>query len=131
MIVRPEGEPFSGEATLEQGRGSCRDYAVLYIEACRHMGIASRFVSGYVEERAEGEPRELHAWAGVYVPGGGWRGYDATQGVAVSTGHVTLAVAGQPAGAAPVTGRFSGDGKAELSSSISLEIEELGDDPLK
>jgi transglutaminase-like putative cysteine protease len=123
MIVRPEGDPYAGQETLEGRRGSCRDMAVLYIEACRHVGIASRFVSGYVEQHNEGEPRDLHAWAGIYVPGGGWRGFDPTQGLAVSTGHVTLAVAGVPAGAASVTGTFVGaDAPSELASTISFDV---------
>jgi transglutaminase-like putative cysteine protease len=128
MIVRPEGAPMRGQETLAACEGSCRDIAVVYIEACRHVGIASRFVSGYVERHVEGEPRELHAWAGVYVPGAGWRGFDPTQGLAVSTGHITLATAASPSGAAPVTGSFIGDNgvEATLDSHIELEIEGNG-----
>jgi transglutaminase-like putative cysteine protease len=123
MIARPEGDPYGGQETLDLGRGSCRDTAVLYIEACRHVGIAARFVSGYVEHHDEGEPRDLHAWAGIYVPGGGWRGFDPTQGLAVSTGHVTLAAAGVPAGAASVTGTFVGaDAPTELQSTIDFDV---------
>jgi transglutaminase-like putative cysteine protease len=126
MIVRPNGPPMRGQDTLENKEGSCRDMAVLYIEACRHVGIASRFVSGYVERHMPGEPRELHAWAGVYVPGAGWRGFDPTQGFAVSTGHLTIATAATSSGAAPVTGTFLGDAKATLTSQIDLEIEPSG-----
>ena len=125
MIVRPEGDPYTGQQILDEGRGSCRDMAVLFIEACRHVGIASRFVSGYVEHHPEGEPRELHAWAGIYVPGGGWRGFDPTQGLAVSTGHVTLAVAGDPSGAAPVTGSFRGSGgPSPLDTTVIFDVED-------
>lgn len=123
MIVRPEGDPYTGAQLLAEGRGSCRDMAVLYIEACRHVGIAARFVSGYVASDPD-EPKELHAWAGIYVPGGGWRGFDPTQGLAVSTGHVTLAAAAVPAGAAPVTGSFAGDdASSELSSTVEFVVE--------
>ena len=126
MIVRPVGDPFPPEKTLAEGAGSCRDLTVLYIAACRHAGIASRFVSGYVEHRPEGEPRELHAWAGVYVPGGGWRGYDPSQGLAVSNGHLTCAVAASPKGAGPVSGMFrsSGGAQATLSAEVDLEVAE-------
>ncbi len=125
MIVRPEGDAYIGQQVLDQGRGSCRDMAVLFIEACRHVGIASRFVSGYVEHHPESEPRELHAWAGIYVPGGGWRGFDPTQGLAVSTGHVTLAVAGDPSGAAPVTGSFRGEGgPSSLETTVTFDVED-------
>lgn len=126
MIVRPEGAPMSGQETLSLGEGSCRDMAVLCIEACRHVGIPARFVSGYVEQRAPGELRELHAWVGVYFRGAGWRGFDPTQGLAVSTGHITLATAAAQAGAAPVTGTFNGPGvEATLDSHIELEITPL------
>src|SRR5207302_8272520 len=119
MIVRREGAPMRGQDTLANREGSCRDLAMLYIEACRYVGIASRFVSGYVDRRLPGEARELHAWAGVYVPGAGWRGFDPTQGLAVSTRHLTLAAAGQPARAAPVAGSVLGDGaKPALESNI-------------
>jgi transglutaminase-like putative cysteine protease len=124
MIVRPEGDPMQGEETLALGEGSCRDVAMLYVEACRHVGIAARFVSGYVERRGEGGERDLHAWAGIYVPGGGWRGYDPTQGLAVSNGHVTLAVAASPTGAAPVTGTFLGDADGHLDTTIAFDVDE-------
>jgi transglutaminase-like putative cysteine protease len=124
MIVRPEGDAYPGAQTLDEGKGSCRDFAVLYVEACRHIGVASRFVSGYVEHRAPDEPRELHAWAGVYLPGGGWRGYDPTQGLAVSTGHITLAVANVPKGAGSVSGSFVGNGAtSRLESTIEFDVE--------
>jgi transglutaminase-like putative cysteine protease len=126
MIVRPEGAPWTSEQTLAAGEGSCRDMAVVYVDACRHAGIASRFVSGYVQIRGDGEPRELHAWAGVYVPGAGWRGYDPTQGLAVSTGHVVLATAASSDGAAPVTGTFRGkDVQATLASTIEFDVSEI------
>jgi transglutaminase-like putative cysteine protease len=125
MIVRPVGPAMRGQDTLEKREGSCRDLAVLYVEASRHVGIASRFVSGYVAHHTG--PRELHAWAGVYVPGAGWRGFDPSQGLAVSTGHVTLATAAQPIGAAPVTGSFTGSNGAQatLESAIDFDVEEL------
>ncbi|MEX2394076.1 MAG: transglutaminase family protein [Actinomycetota bacterium] len=124
-IVRIGGPPLSSEDTLASNEGSCRDLAVVYVEACRSVGIASRFVSGYVELRMPGEPRDLHAWAGVYVPGAGWRGYDPTQGLAVSTGHVVLATAARSDGAAPVTGSYSGGARAELHSEIDFDVTEI------
>jgi transglutaminase-like putative cysteine protease len=124
-IVRREGPPMRGQDTLGSREGSCRDLAVLYVEACRYVGIASRFVSGYVQRQSDGSPRELHAWAGVYIPGAGWRGFDPTQGLAVSTGHVTIATAASPAGAAPVTGTFLSSGAtATLESVIEFDVED-------
>jgi transglutaminase-like putative cysteine protease len=124
MIARPSGKPYRGAELLAEGRGSCRDMAVLFIEACRHVGVASRFVSGYVEMHPPDEPRELHAWAGVYLPGGGWRGFDPTQGLAVATGHVTLAVADSSTGAAPVTGTFAADAGAtsKLTTVVDFQV---------
>lgn len=119
-IVRPEGEPLPASVTLKSAQGSCRDLAVLFVEACRSVGVAARFVSGYVADEPSGL-RELHAWGAAYVPGAGWRGYDPTLGLAVTDGHVTLAAAASPAGAAPVDGRFRGSGvTSKLSSTIEL-----------
>jgi len=119
-IIRPEGDPLPPAVTMASLQGSCRDFAWLFVEACRTMGIAARFVSGY----AAGDPaerQELHAWGAAYVPGAGWRGYDPTLGLAVTDAHVTLAAAATPLGAAPVEGRFRGSGvRAELKSAIEL-----------
>ncbi|MEX2538575.1 MAG: transglutaminase family protein [Actinomycetota bacterium] len=124
QIVRPEGDPWFGETTLNAGEGSCRDQTMLFMEACRHVGVAARFVSGYVEAPAPDGISELHAWASVYLPGGGWRGFDPTQGLAVSTGHVTLAASAEPAGASPVTGSFRGDATPTAPKSwIDLDVQ--------
>jgi transglutaminase-like putative cysteine protease len=124
QTTRPEGDPWFGATTLNAGEGSCRDQAVLFVEACRHRGVAARFVSGYVEALPPDGVRELHAWASVYLPGGGWRGYDPTSGLAVATGHVTLAASAGSAGASPVTGSFRGDAPpAAPKSWIDIEIQ--------
>jgi transglutaminase-like putative cysteine protease len=120
-IVRPEGDPLPALVTIAARQGSCRDLAVLFVESCRALGVAARFVSGYVEGDPSGR-RDLHAWADAYVPGAGWRGYDPMLGLAVTDRHVTLAAAAVPAGAAPVTGGFRGSGvTSHLSSHIELE----------
>lgn len=118
-IIREEGDPQPAEITLSSGRGSCRDLAVLFIEACRSQGIASRFVSGYHKGGPRRGKRYLHAWAEVYLPGGGWRGYDPSHGLAVSDQHIVLAVGYVPALATPVTGRFRG---AEVSARMRADI---------
>jgi transglutaminase-like putative cysteine protease len=109
--IRPSGPPQPPEVTLERGRGACRDLAVLFITICRLEGIAARFVSGY-QARAETErPRRyLHAWPEVYLPGGGWRGYDPSHGSAVANAHVAVAAACSAADAAPIEGSFYGSG---------------------
>jgi transglutaminase-like putative cysteine protease len=124
QIARLEGDPWFGETTLNAGEGSCRDQTMLFVEACRHVGVAARFVSGYVDAPAPDGVRELHAWASVYLPGGGWRGYDPTQGLAVSTGHVTLAASAGPDGASPVTGSFRGNATPMAPKAwIDLEVQ--------
>jgi len=123
MAYRELGPPLPAEETLAAGRGSCRDLAVLFIDACRAVGVAARFVSGYVARRPPGEPAALHAWASVYIPGGGWRSFDPSQGLAVSHGHVKLAAAALPAGAAPIDGSFFSNGaRSELGFAIELEV---------
>ncbi len=109
-VIRETGDPAAPELTLSQRRGSCRDLAVLFVAACRSQGIAARFVSGYQEGDPAQDIRYLHAWAEVYLPGAGWRGYDPTHGLAVGIGHIALAASYAPERAAPVSGNFRGTG---------------------
>jgi transglutaminase-like putative cysteine protease len=106
-ITRETGEPWQSGVTWRRKQGSCRDLAILFMEACRAMGLATRFVSGYQEGDVEQDNRDLHAWAEVYLPGGGWRGYDPTHGLAVSDRHVALAASAIPSYAAAVTGHIT------------------------
>ncbi len=103
-IDRPSGAPQSASLTWTQRSGSCRDFTILFMEACQAVGLAARFVSGYQEGDEQQESRELHAWPEVYIPGGGWRGFDPTHGLAVCDRHIALAAAAHPANAAPVSG---------------------------
>ncbi|MEB3331607.1 MAG: transglutaminase family protein [Synechococcaceae cyanobacterium] len=110
---RLEGEPMAAAETLALRRGACRDTAMLFIEACRSQGLAARFVSGYSRHHPpEVSEHELHAWAEVYLAGGGWRGYDPSLGLAVADGHVALTAAPDHRRAAPVCGRYRGTGVA-------------------
>src|SRR5260370_22599094 len=93
QVIRPNGPPWPSDQTLSLLEGSCRDLAVLFCDACRVMGIAARFVSGYECASASRPDSNLdvaymHAWAEVYVPGIGWRGYDPSRGLPVANGHV-------------------------------------------
>lgn len=109
-IQRLDGEPYPAGITLTHQEGTCRDFAVLWIDACRAVGLAARFVSGYQqgdpEQTADAPQHDLHAWAEVYIPGGGWRGFDPTLGLAVADGHVAIATAADPRHAAPVRGQI-------------------------
>lgn len=108
QTIRQEGAPQVPEVTWASKRGACRDLAVLFMAICRSVGLAARFVSGYAQGFFQQGRTELHAWAEVYLPGGGWRGYDPTMGIAVSNRHIALAVAADPELAAPFEGTFLG-----------------------
>lgn len=122
-VIREEGDPLPAEFTLAEKSGSCRDLAVLFIAACRAQGIAARFVSGYQEGDPDQEKRYLHAWAEVYLPGAGWRGYDPTHGLPVGDRHIALAASVTPALSAPVSGSYRGTGiAAGMQAEIDLRI---------
>lgn len=106
-IVRETGEPWLSSITWKRKQGSCRDTAVLFMEICRVVGLATRFVSGYQEGDRHQEQRDLHAWVEVYLPGGGWRGYDPTHGLAVADGHIALATSPIPQQTVPVIGHIT------------------------
>jgi transglutaminase-like putative cysteine protease len=125
QVIRHEGPPYPAEVTLGFGRGACRDLTMLFIEACRSVGLAARFISGYREAELMSGERQLHAWAEVYLPGGGWRGYDPSSGLAVSDSHVAVAAGVIPEEAAPVTGSYRGSGaRSIIDFDIHITIEE-------
>ncbi len=121
VVVRPEGKPMHPTETLRAGKGACRDLAVLFVDCCRSAGLAARFVSGYQEASVDANDQQMHAWAQVYVPGGGWRGFDPSLGLAVADRHICVAAAAQPRHAAPVSGSYRGDALAlPLEASLSV-----------
>jgi transglutaminase-like putative cysteine protease len=121
--VREQGEVQPAEETLLKKRGAGRDLAVLFMDACRYLGIAARFVSGYKDTGAETGARYLHAWGEVYLPGVGWRGYDPSLGLAVTDRHVAVAASGVPGLAMPVTGTFRGNAVgSELRAEIDIRM---------
>lgn len=116
---RPIGLVFPASETLARGRGACRDLAALFVELCRHAGLAARFVSGYEAGGDDDGQHALHAWAEVYVPGGGWRGYDPSVGLAVADRHVALAAGRLPAAAAATAGTFrSSTARSRLETQV-------------
>jgi transglutaminase-like putative cysteine protease len=121
-VLRPQGASYPAEVTLRLGEGSCRDLAALFCEICRAMGLAARFVSGYERSAAEEGQAYMHAWAEVYIPGGGWRGYDPSRGVAVSDAHVPVASAADPEMAAPIAGLYMGKARSHMQAAISMQV---------
>ncbi|HYW44923.1 MAG TPA: transglutaminase family protein [Bryobacteraceae bacterium] len=122
-VVRDDGPPQPPDVTLREREGSCRDLAVVFCAGCRAMGIPARFVSGYQQEAATQERAYMHAWAEVYLLGGGWRGYDPSQGLAVGSCHVAVAAAADPRLAAPITGSYRGAARSKMEFLISMQVQ--------
>jgi transglutaminase-like putative cysteine protease len=122
QVTRPYGPPWPSHQTLSSQEGSCRDLAVLFCDACRVMGIAARFVSGYECASATAPDPYMHAWAEVYLPGIGWRGYDPARGLAVSNQHIAVAAGFDHDLASPVAGWYSGVSGSRMEASLSLQV---------
>ena len=124
-IHRESGIPQTPAHTLQTRQGACRDLAVLFIDACRSEGIASRFASGYQKGNFNSDRRHLHAWPEVYLPGAGWIGFDPTHGMAIANTHVTIAAAAHASNTMPVIGHFLGEGvTSTLNYSVQIQVSE-------
>lgn len=123
-LIRETGHPMTPEETWTQKKGSCRDLTVLFMEVCRVSGLATRFVSGYQEGDPNDPEKHLHAWAEVYLPGAGWRGYDPTLGLVVSDRHIAIAASPYPQDAAPILGHINPSG-VRSTMSYQLQIQSL------
>jgi len=122
------GPAWPAGRTLKERVGSCRDLAMLMIEACRCVGLPARFVSGYHLVEPRPKQYDLHAWAEIYLPGAGWRGYDPSGRGAIDDRYITLATSSKPHLTAAVNGSFSGATKvtSDLGWSIQAEVLEEG-----
>ncbi len=113
-VRREEEGTQSPVDTIERGSGSCRDFALLFIEAARCLGFGARFVSGYIYDPRAEVDRDIagggatHAWADIYLPGAGWIEYDPTNGLIAEERLIRVAVTRTPAQAVPVSGSFAG-----------------------
>jgi transglutaminase-like putative cysteine protease len=121
--IRETGSPFPPGITWTKQVGSCRDVSVLFMEVCRAIGLAARFVSGYQEGDVNSSERHLHAWAEVYLPGGGWRGYDPTHGLAVADGHIALVSSPFAQHTTPVVGTLKSGIGAQAEMQYQLLIQ--------
>jgi uncharacterized protein (DUF2126 family)/transglutaminase-like putative cysteine protease len=141
-LVRLEPGVQTVEQTLELKCGSCRDSAYLLVQVCRHLGLASRFVSGYLiqlkadEKPVDGSPAgpeadftDLHAWAEVYLPGAGWVGLDATSGLLTGEGHIPLAATSDPETAAPIAGTVSAPEEMKTEFDFHMSVTRISETP--
>ncbi len=124
---REEPGVQAAEHTLASGSGSCRDFATLFLMAARRLGLAARFVSGYLHAPATaGDEGSTHAWAEVYLPGAGWTGFDPTIGTLAGPDHMAVAVARRPEAVPPVAGSFLGPAGSSLE--VGVAVTRLGEE---
>lgn len=117
--LREEPGVQSVAETLSRGTGSCRDFAYLFMEAARGLNFGARFVSGYLHAPPSATNfGATHAWAEVFLPGAGWKGFDPTIGEVAGTNHIPVAVARVPEAVPPVAGSFIGPPGATLDVGV-------------
>ncbi len=128
-LGREEEGVLAPHETLERKAGSCRDFALLMMEAVRCLGLAARFVSGYLyDEAIDGQQSDYrgagatHAWVQVYLPGAGWLEFDPTNGIVGGANLIRVGVARDPAQALPVQGSFFGATDAFLNVTVKVTV---------
>lgn len=121
--MREEPGVRSPAETLSKAQGSCRDFAALFIEACRYLGLAARFVSGYLHNPQSQQHGSTHAWSEVYLPGAGWIGFDNTSGQVTGGSHIATAVHRHPEFVPPVAGSYLADDAVTADLNVIVEVD--------
>lgn len=117
--IREEPGVQTAKETLSLCSGSCRDFALLFMETVKCLGFASRFVSGYLyAPLMASEVGSTHAWAEVYIPGAGWKGFDPTIGDIVGSAHIPVAVSRLAESVPPISGTFAGNAESNLDVGV-------------
>lgn len=131
-IGRPEQGTQDPIMTLERGAGTCRDFAVLMMEAARALGFAARFVSGYLyvpDSAGHIGGGNTHAWVQVYLPGAGWVEFDPTNGIIGNRDLVRVAVARDPRHAVPLWGTWNGSPDDAVGMDVEVDVRAIVLDP--
>jgi transglutaminase-like putative cysteine protease len=131
-VRRSEKGTQSPLETLQRGEGSCRDFAVLMIEGVRSLGIAARFVSGYIfapDDVGLAGGGETHAWMQAYLPGAGWIDFDPTNSIIGNRNLIRVAVAWSPEHALPLWGTFSGPPNSFIAMNVEVRVTEASQLP--
>jgi transglutaminase-like putative cysteine protease len=119
---RSESGTLDPALTLRLGQGSCRDLALLMMEAARELGLAARFVSGYLYVPTRVGGGSTHAWCQVYLPGAGWVELDPTNGIVGNRDLIRVAVARDPRQAIPLSGTWFGKPESSLGMSVEVRV---------
>lgn len=127
---RLSGSAQSPAQTLATGSGTCRDFAVLLMEAARALRMPARFVSGYIRSGGQHQGGgHTHAWVRVYLPHCGWVEFDPTNGIVGSDDLIRVAVAREPGQACPLSGSFDGDADDCLGMDVEVDVRAIGERP--
>jgi transglutaminase-like putative cysteine protease len=125
-VARHEKGTQTPVETLTKRQGTCRDFAVLMMEAARALGFAARFVSGYVYSPNAGEGRvgggNTHAWVRIFLPGSGWVEFDPTNGIVGNSGLIRVAIARDPYQAVPLSGTWSGFPSSSIGMTVAIDV---------
>jgi transglutaminase-like putative cysteine protease len=130
--MRFEAGTQSPAVTLETGGGTCRDYALLMMEGARALGLAARFITGYLYDPAldaaaggASSPAHPHAWMEVYLPGAGWVEFDPTNGIIGTERLIRVAVGRDPEQAMPIKGTFTGAADVGVNTLVDVQVRTL------